>query len=178
MPPRGSDAPDDRVPDDGDATADAATRPARLLAAVQDAALERALLDDGDAVRHLALAGGLERARRAAAEGDGFRRSDPFTPALLAVTTLAAFDACDSGGATGVDANGLLGASPGGAPAAPEPVSPWRPPGTPDDPPTDAIVEGAALAVRRFDADVRRAAALADVPVATLWRRIEPLSER
>ena len=178
MPPRDSDDP---TPDDEAAAGDA-THPERLLAAVQDAALERALLDDSDAARHLALAGGLEHARRVAAEGDAPGRSDPFGPALLAVTTLAAFDARER---DGFDA-GAGGPFPVG-PAQPS-ASPWRPvsadsieaSSTGDrraERSGEAVVEGAALAVRRFDADIRRAAALADVPVATLARRLESSSE-
>ena len=183
MSPRGFDAgPDDAGSDRTDAGADASgatdptdsgtdARPERLLAAVQDAALERALVDDADAARHLALAGGLERARRVAAEEDTPRRAGPFGPALLAVTTLAAFDARE-----GRESGELTRANPPASP--PQTVSPEH--SAVDPGPTDAsepVVEGAALAVRRFDADVRRAAALADVPVATLARRIESVPE-
>ena len=213
MPPRDSDAPDDSTPDDAEAVTDAsgdATHPEQLLAAVQDAALERALLDDYDAARHLALAGGLERARRDAAEGDAPERSGPFGSALLAVTTLAAFDVTEDG-ELGVGSDGAVPGEPERPSASPGTASPWRP-APPSDVPADvverdstnhrdpqtandavgrgpmgdrnaprsggALVEGAALAVRRFDADVRRAAALADVSVATLARRIESSCER
>ena len=183
MPPRDSDDP---TPDGTEVATDA-TRPEQLLTAVQDAALERALLDDDDAARHLGLAGGLEHARRVTAEGDAPGRSDPFGSALLAITTFAAFDAREGG----ADVRGFAG--PKRPSASPGTASPWRPTSADDihadavdgmptdsrnDPhPSDAVIEGAALAVRRFDADIRRAAALADVPVATLVRRIESSPE-
>ena len=125
---------------------------AGLLTAVQNAAVERAFVDDADARRHLELAGSLEPARRAAAETDADRPTGPLAPALVTTTTVDALRSLDRR------------STPDG------PDAPWHP-----DPPSERspAVEGAALAVRRFDADPDRAATLANVPVATLRRRLE-----
>ncbi len=184
MAPRRFDAAADggATEADGDTTDADATRAERLLASVQNAAVERALVDDDGAARHLALAGGLERARRAAASDDGEgedadRPSGLVASALLAVSTLAAFDAGE--GRVGVDpaSNGAVPARPT-TPASPGLASSWPPADGDEADPSAAVVEGAAIAVRRFDADVRRAAALADVSVAALGRRIDSAPER
>jgi hypothetical protein len=112
------------------------------LAAVQRAAVERAVLGD-DAARHLALVGAIETARLA--------DDDPPLPVLAAVAAVA-----------GLRARGRrLDEHPPGPGPLPSPPSPPFP-GASDD--SRLRRDGAVVAHRRFDVPLDRAAALADVP--------------
>lgn len=143
--------------DDGDA-----------LAAVRDAAVERALSDAADARRYLALAGTMERVR----EG---RPADaavgPLTAALtstLAVTRLRSeMPETPPGDSSG----GLAGdrSTPTPSPSPAGPASPW----SSVDSTRELVATGAVVAVRRFDAEPETVAARAGLPRADLEARLE-----
>lgn len=116
------------------------------LAAVQRAAIDRALVDPGSARRALALAGALDGAT---SPGERGARPSPVTTALVSVAAVAG-----------------LRAAVGDAP--PTPATPVAPAGdAPGEAPRDVddlIARGAAVATRRPDVDLADAAALAALP--------------
>jgi hypothetical protein len=122
------------------------------LAAVQRAAVERALLGD-DAPHHLALVGAVETARVADA--------DPPLPVLAALAAVA--------GLHSVDQSRDLARRPSPTDAPPTPPSPSSPGPTPD---SRFRRDGAVVAHRRFDVPLDHAAALADVPLDAVRARV------
>lgn len=119
---------------------------AAAVDAMQDAALERAVVDGIDATAHLAFAGALEGARPVPTGADPL-----LLGSLLAVAIETRYGA-------GVRIDGLRGSEslPSGTPSTPvEPDGQRRP-----------AVEGALLAYDRFDLSTETAAALADTSVA------------
>ncbi|MFC4359121.1 hypothetical protein ACFO0N_14325 [Halobium salinum] len=112
--------------------------------AMQDAALERAIVGDVDAAAHLAFAGALEAARPVPDGGD---------PLLLGSLLAVAIET-RHGGAIRVDG---LHESPPLSLSSFEPDGRRRP-----------VVEGALLALERFDVSVETVASLATLSVAEL----------
>lgn len=141
--------------DDGDA-----------LAAVRDAAVERALLDADDARQYLALAGTIHRVREDGADS----AVGPLSAALtctLAVTELRSA-ASQTPPDDLLDARAGLSSSPP-TPSTAGPASPW----SSVDTTRELVATGAVLAVRRFDADPETVAARAGLPRADLNARLE-----
>ncbi|RDI70276.1 hypothetical protein [Halopelagius longus] len=151
------------------------------LAAVRDAAAERALLDADDARRYLALAGTVERVREEQSSPGGTLAAA--LACTLAVTRLSdlpssTFGAGDESTATrrtefdatetvttDADASPPSPASPGPA----VPASPWSSAAATQE----LVADGAVVAVRRFDADTETVAARAELPRADLEARLE-----
>jgi hypothetical protein len=165
------DSPDlRRRPPDFDATVATDADP---LVAIQNAALERALLAETDSSEYVLLAGALERARR---EDASERVMGDDTSSVL--SDESAVDADRIAGslltatltATLAVRHGLGGGEP------PRPASP-----TVADSPADTddgdrrerlLLEGALLAVERFGATTAEAAALAEVGVPAFERQL------
>ena len=119
------------------------------IAAVQRRALERALVDDVDARRYVALAGALDTvdgdATAAPADGTHGHDADGVLPAaMLSLAVVRSLDESTR-------------------------VSPTTDPWTPGNDATRPVVRrGARLALRWFDVPVDRVAACAGLPVAAL----------
>lgn len=150
------------------------------LAAVRDAAAERALLDADDARRYLALAGTVERVREEQSSPGGTLAAA--LACTLAVTRLSEFPGStfDAGGGprtrwTELDGN-ETGADDADAsppwPVSPEPASPASP-GSSAAATRELVADGAVVAVRRFDADAETVAARAGLSRADLEARLE-----
>lgn len=131
--------------------------PDPALAAVQRAALERALLDRSDSRRHLALAGALDVARP---DGDaqltdhsGAEDAVSVLPsALLSLLAVSALD--------------RAAAAPDDAPVGPSvPTTPWQPSTDGYD---RCLRRGARLALDYDDVDPERVAAVAGLPASEL----------
>jgi hypothetical protein len=159
------------------------------LRAVVDAAIERALVDDGDARRHFALAGALERVRvdesadadRAGTDGDGPYRdthrdgsaltsgdvrgesksSTLRTGAEPSRTESAPADAVSTGRLGAALASTLVVRALGATSTAAIDSNAWVPGG---DPQSELVVVGARLALRRFEIDVETVASRSGVP--------------
>lgn len=137
------------------------------LAAVRDAAVERALLDAADARRYLALAGTVERVRNE----ESAANVGPLTAALtctLAVTKLRSeAPRRRSDDSSGVFAGERSLQTPTPSPTGP--ASPW----SSVDTTRELVAVGAVVAVRRFDAEPEAVAARAGLPQADLEARLE-----
>ncbi len=134
------------------------------IAAVQRAALERAVLGDGATRRHLALAGALEPARRSTSgAGDAVR--DAVASVLVTTVAASALAAAGSAGDSLAEAERPVSAA-----------GPWSPGGP--DRGTNPVVDGAALAHRRLGVPLDRIAVLADVSPAAVRRAVDATAER
>lgn len=147
------------------------------LAAVRDAAAERALLDADDARRYLALAGTVERVREGQSSPGGTLAAA--LACTFAVTRLSELPSStfDAGGGpstarrTEPDGTNDADASPPW-PAIPGPASPASP-GSSAAAMQELVADGAVVAVRRFDADAETVAARAGLSRADLEARLE-----
>lgn len=129
---------------------------ASVTHAIQRASIERALVDETAAPAHLALAGALEAARTGA--------DDPPLPGLVPLAIVGALGADDRSDDASRPAVPRTIGSPEPHPGARS--SDWL--ADAHDVGRRVRVDGAAVAVRRFDLSVDRAAALAAVPTAEL----------
>jgi len=135
---------------------------AGTVAAVQRAALRRAVLDEGVASDHFVLAAALEGARRAT-EGDGTDATNSAADAPPDATDVDAPTDAVGGLVTATLASVLAARETG----APRPTSPGV---APDPERHRLLLDGAVLAHRRLDVDLATAAAAAGVPEAELRR--------
>jgi hypothetical protein len=143
------------------------------LVAIQNAALERALLAETDSSEYVLLAGALERARFDESAADptpssvlsGDDAGSEIEPDRIAGSLLTATLT-----ATLAVRHGLGGGTP---PRPPSPTVAGSPADTGDgDRRERLLLEGALLAVERFDATTAEAAALAEVGVPAFERQL------
>lgn len=153
------------------------------LVAIQNAALERALLAETDSSAYVLLAGALERARR-----DGPTSGDPPRADLWEDDAETAFPSVSDGD---VDLDRVAGSLLTATMTATLAVRHGLGSGTPPRPPAPSVagdaadgdrrrrllLEGAMLARKRFDASTAEAAALAEVGVAAFERHVAGRSE-
>ncbi|MFC5365864.1 hypothetical protein [Salinirubrum litoreum] len=146
------------------------------LVAIQNAALERALLAETDSSEYVLLAGALERARPDDAEAESTVSSvlsgddtdaeidaDRIAGSLLTATLTATFAV----------RHGLGAGGPARLPS-PSVVAESAGAGSVDgDRRRRLLLEGALLAVERFDATTAEAADLAEVGVSAFERQVE-----
>ncbi|WP_396612405.1 hypothetical protein ACH9L7_03760 [Haloferax sp. S1W] len=126
---------------------------AAALREIQDAAIARALTDDADARRSLALAGALETARCEAGTADFDADGVTLAASLAFVSTLVAHRRLRD------SLRGVVSATDDSA---------WYPSGTPARVDDELVVQGARLAVERFDVSASRLGSLSDVNVREL----------